>query len=428
MARGVRRPDHRAVQASRRPARLRRRALHDGRRVRPRGAEGLRRSLRAGPDLPRHLHGQLGPGPALGDLRPGGGGPRGRRRHAVLGGLPACRRLGGGRRGDRPSGDDAGRYRGRGAPRRRALPRPRRARGDPAARRTAPARDRRRVREDRLRHRLPEDHPGPRSQRLRDRPPPWAARDLRHRRGRPHDRGGGGAVRGDDRGRGAHGGRRGAGGPGRDPRDRGVRPHRALLAAVRRARRAAHLAAVVHAHGRAGRARGRGGALRPDPHPSGVAEAPLPRLARRDPALVHLAPALVGAPDPCLVPRRRAPRGRRTAGGRRLGARPGRPRHVVLVGAVALRDARLARGHARPGGVLPHRRPVHGARHPLPLGRPDGHARAAVHRRDPVRRRLHPLRDPGARRPPDEQVAGDRRRPAGPHRRRPAPGGVPPAR
>ena len=33
--------------------------------------------------------------------------------------------------------------------------------------------------------------------------------------------------------------------------------------------------------------------------------------------------------------------------GRRLGAGPRRARHVVLVGAVAVRDARLARAHAR---------------------------------------------------------------------------------
>ena len=64
VAGGVRRADHRAVQAPRRAARLRRRALHDGRRVRPCRAEGLRRPLRAGPHLPRHLHGQLGSRPA----------------------------------------------------------------------------------------------------------------------------------------------------------------------------------------------------------------------------------------------------------------------------------------------------------------------------------------------------------------------------
>ena len=52
------------------------------------GAEGLRRPLRQGPDLPRQLPGQLGPGLALGDLRPRGGGARGHR-HPLLRRLPA---------------------------------------------------------------------------------------------------------------------------------------------------------------------------------------------------------------------------------------------------------------------------------------------------------------------------------------------------
>ena len=48
-----------------------------------RGREGLRGPLRQGADLPRQLHGQLGSGHALGDLRPRGRGPRGHR-HALL--------------------------------------------------------------------------------------------------------------------------------------------------------------------------------------------------------------------------------------------------------------------------------------------------------------------------------------------------------
>ncbi len=52
----------------------------------------------------------------------------------------------------------------------------------------APADHRRRVRQDRLRHRRAEDHARPRPQRLRDRPPPRPGGDQRHRRGRPHDR------------------------------------------------------------------------------------------------------------------------------------------------------------------------------------------------------------------------------------------------
>ncbi len=68
----------------------------------------------------------------------------------------------------------------------------------------------------------------------------------------------------------------------------------------------------------------------------------LPRLAREHPALVHLAPALVGPPAAGLVPRRRDLRGHRAARGRGLGARPRRARHLVLVRPVAVRHARLA--------------------------------------------------------------------------------------
>ena len=150
-----------------------------------------------GPHLPRPLHGQLGPGHALGDLRPRGRGARGDR-HALPHRLPARGRRGRDRRRDRAPRDDARRHRGRGEPRRRALP--------PPVGKTAilplvgrpPADHRRRLRQDRLRHRRAEDHARPRPQRLRDRPPPRPRGDQRHRRGRPHDRGGRPDVRGPD--------------------------------------------------------------------------------------------------------------------------------------------------------------------------------------------------------------------------------------
>ena len=82
MARAVRRHDHRAVQAPRRHGGLRGRALHARRALRAGGHEGLRRPLRQGPDLPRPLPRQLGPGVALGHLRPRGRGPRGHRRRS----------------------------------------------------------------------------------------------------------------------------------------------------------------------------------------------------------------------------------------------------------------------------------------------------------------------------------------------------------
>ena len=49
---------------------------------------GVRRAVREGLHLPRPLHGQLGSGQPLGDLRPRGRGPRGHR-HALLHRLPA---------------------------------------------------------------------------------------------------------------------------------------------------------------------------------------------------------------------------------------------------------------------------------------------------------------------------------------------------
>ena len=83
---------------------------------------------------------------------------------------------------------------------------------------------------------------------------------------------------------------------------------------------------------------------RADP-PRGPAP-PLPRVDGEHPPLVHLAPALVGPPDPRLVPRRGDLRRAGAARGRGLEARPRRPRHVVLERPVAVRDARLAGRHA----------------------------------------------------------------------------------
>ena len=65
--------------------------------------------------------------------------------------------------------------------------------------------------------------------------------------------------------------------------------------------------------------RDRGRARRAGPDPPAVAVAPLPRLAGEHPPVVHLPPAVVGPPDPRLVPRRARPtsassRPRATAG------------------------------------------------------------------------------------------------------------------
>ena len=383
-----------------------------------RGDEGLRRPLRQGPDLPRQLHGQLGPGLAERDLRPGGRGARGHR-HPLLRRLPAGvgARLADDRH--RAAGDDARRHRDRRAPGRRPLHAPGGGDGDPADRR-APAEDHRRpVREARVRHRRAEDHARPRPQRLRDRPQPRAGGDLRDRRGRPHDRGGRRAVRRHDRAGGARG-RGGRAARGRaDRAHRALRAQRALLAPLRRADRALDLAAVVHAHGRARGGGARAGPRRAHPDQARGPAAALRELAGEHPAVVHLPPAVVGPPDPRLLPRgRRALRGRRAARGRGLGARPGRARHVVLEPAVAVRHARLAPRHAGAARLLPDRRALHGGRHPVPVGGPDGDDGPGVHGRDPVLARQRPHGRAGARRAADVQVAGYRDRPAGVDRRR----------
>ena len=67
---------------------------------------------------------------------------------------------------------------------------------------------------------------------------------------------------------------------------------------------------------------------------------------------------------------------------------------------------------ARAARLLPDRRALDRARHPLPVGRADGDDGPRVHRRRPLRRRLRALGHPGARRAADEQVAGHRHRPA----------------
>ncbi len=110
---------------------------------------------------------------------------------------------------------------------------------------------------------------------------------------------------------------------------RGVPARRAVLAPLRRADRAADLAAVVHADGRAGAAGDRRRQGRPRRNPPRALDPRLPRLDGEHPPVVRLAPAVVGPPDPRLVSRRGDLRRHDRARGRRLGARPGRARHLV---------------------------------------------------------------------------------------------------
>ena len=179
--------------------------------------------------------------------------------------------------------------------------------------------------------------------------------------GRAHERAGGGSRRAHAGGGGRAGARLGG----------GARPRREARAvpalgrdvrALSLAHRAAHLAAVVVRDAGACGTGARGAARAPRPVSPRVAAPVRDRLARGDTGLVHLAPAVVGASAADLdVPRRPSDRDRRRAVGvcrvrrDRARARVGRPRHVVLVGAVAVRDARLAGRDARARPLLPGR-------------------------------------------------------------------------
>ena len=301
-------------------------------------------------DLPREPDRQLVPAPPDRDLRPRGRARRGRRR-AHLRPLPVRRRRRA-RSRSRPSG------RRRSSPtspspctRTTSATATRSARGGRAGRRAARARDRRRARRARLRHRRAQDHARPRPGRLRDRPRPRPADADGDRPRRPHDRR---ALRGADPG-GGRGGDPGLAEGARPAREaRELPPLGRPVRALPHADRAARLAAVVVRDGRpraAGDrgARGAAGAL-PPREPAPLRD----RLARARSRLVRLAAALVGPPDPDLDVPRRPPRlhvaePRRVRRVRLGGARtrPRRARHLVLVRALAVRDARLA-GARRP--------------------------------------------------------------------------------
>ncbi len=377
---GVRLDDHEPDATARHVGRLVARALHDGRGAVRSGTRHVRAAVRRQPHLPRQAPRQLGS-----DARHGRVGPRGRQRRGAgkaLGAALSVRRWDGlGRRRDDPSRNDAGRRRGRRESRRRSLPRARRQDGDAAAHGTDDPGHRRRLRRQGLRHRLREDYTGARLQRLADRPAPRPRADRHSRsRGEGQCQCAGEVSR--------HGPLRCA--QGSSGRPRGARS-RCLREAAQDGR------AALRAYGRGCRADADRSVVRRDAcvrsgnasvFPRPLDPGPLPRRSRRrcdeparwhhrpgrirpgrvavdlppldqqHPGLVHLAPALVGPPDPGVVRRsgqrlRRARRGGRTGPGARearpgscpLRAGPRRARHVVLVGAVVPLDLGWPRGH-----------------------------------------------------------------------------------
>ena len=107
------------------------------------------------------------------------------------------------------------------------------------------------------------------------------------------------------------------------------------------------------------KARARGAPLRPRPLPPGVAAPFRDSVARGRPGLEHLPPDLVGPSAagvgvPGRAHHRRGDRARSLRRMRiaRADALHRRPRHVVLIGALAVCDARLAGGHRGPPRVL----------------------------------------------------------------------------
>ena len=153
----------------------------------------------------------------------------------------------------------------------------------------------------------------------------------------------------------------------------------------------------------AGAARARSGARRQDRVRAEELGEDLLRLDGKHPAVVRLAPALVGTSDSGVVRagrqvfrRRDRSRSRRrgeegtTARTRRSTRDRGRARHLVLVGAVAVLDARLAGQDAGGEALLPDRRAGHRLRHHLLLGRPHDDDGTALHEEGAVPHRLHP--------------------------------------
>ena len=153
---------------------------------------------------------------------------------------------------------------------------------------------------------------------------------------------------------------RGSRGGGALRQGRRLRPRGQHLLPLRHHHRAAALAAVVHEDGQAGAAGHQGGRGRPRALRAGALGRGVSRVDEEHPALVREPAALVGAPRACVLLRGvRPPHGRGDGAGRVRevrwtgAARAGRARHLVQLGALAVRHARLAGEEPAVGGLLP---------------------------------------------------------------------------
>ena len=398
--------------------RLEPRALHPRRRPVAGGPAGVRDPLSRGADLSRQVHRELVHPVPDRAVR-----SRGRARGA--GGPALSRALPGGRRRRRgygrhhPAGDHGGGHRGGGASGRRAVPWPDRPDGAPADHRSRIGGGRRRVRRRGVRDRRRQGDAGPRPQRLRDGPAARSAPGGGHRRGRPDDRRGG-AVRRPGPVRGAGGDRGAARGGGPAGTRRGPPACGRALQPLPDGGRAAGVDPVVRPDQAVGRARDCRGRGRPHPLRARELGPHLLRVDDQHPRLVHLAPALVGAPGARLVLRsvRVGARGGGSARGLwlRRPAAPGHGRagHLVQLRTLAVQHHGVAGPHRGSRAVLSDQRHDHRARHHLLLDRADDDAGHEVRRRRPVQGHLHHVARAGRARAEDEQVEGQRRQsPAG---------------